>query len=145
LKGAHHPKIRNAVPIVFPRHSDNMVNMSERRKHERKRSRMEGNNGQTERNRARKRTPEKTERQKDAIEPQTQPMYFEGGTSSENTHNAVPILFPKMCRQNGLHVGKRPVSKEEKKEGRQQQTDRKQQSTNKKSTRTTPNRKRTPP
>ena len=42
LKGAHHPKIRNAVPIVFPRHVDNMVDTSEREKARSKEVKKEG-------------------------------------------------------------------------------------------------------
>ena len=33
LKGAHHPKMRNAVPIVFPRHVDNVDDTSGRKKY----------------------------------------------------------------------------------------------------------------
>ena len=43
LRGAHHPKIRNAVPIVFPRHVDNMVDTSEREKERNKEVKKEGN------------------------------------------------------------------------------------------------------
>ena len=50
LKGAHHPKIRNAVPIVFPRHVDNLDDTTERKKskNEHKQARKRGRNEKQE-------------------------------------------------------------------------------------------------